>query len=111
VCLRDLSSELSDGTTNLNLRFASAESLETVLGVAPGSVTPLGAANDPCQGGGDPCRPLVTVVMDERVAVADRVHCHPLRNTATLTLEGRGLVAFLEHTGHPPVLRSFPDQE
>ena len=76
------------------LSFAKADDMERLLGVTPGSVTPLAAMND---AGGQ-----VTVVIDGALAAAARVNVHPLRNSATLGLSGRDLVAFLEQHGHPP---------
>ena len=76
------------------LSFAKADDMERLLGVTPGSVTPLAAMND---GGGQ-----VTVVIDGALAAAARVNVHPLRNSATLGLSGRDLIAFLEQHGHPP---------
>ena len=76
------------------LSFAKPDDMARLLGVTPGSVTPLAAMND---GGGQ-----VTVVIDGALAAAARINVHPLRNSATLSLSGRDLVAFLEHHGHPP---------
>ena len=36
------------------------------------------------------------------------VHLHPMTNTATLGLAPADLLRFLQHTGHPPVLHTFP---
>ena len=76
------------------LSFGKPDDMERLLGVTPGSVTPLAAMND---GGGQ-----VTVVIDYALAQAPRVNVHPLRNSATLGLSGSDLVAFLEHQGHQP---------
>ena len=75
-----------------NLSFASPDRLAKHLGVTPGSVTVLGLM---CDKDG-----AVEVVIDEEVWRADRIHAHPLVNTATLVLDHAGLVRFLEHTGH-----------
>lgn len=80
--------------------FGKAEAMEELLGVSPGSVTPLAAFNDP-QG-------LVRFVLDARLAAADTVNVHPLRNTATLGLAGADLLAFLRLTGHEPVVAELP---
>lgn len=79
-----------------HLSFASAERLRNSLGVEAGSVTPLAALND--------ARGEVTVVLEESIAAAPAVHCHPLTNDRTLRLSGPDLVRFLEATGHPPRL-------
>jgi Ala-tRNA(Pro) deacylase len=75
-----------------NLSFASPDRLAKHLGVAPGSVTVLGLMRDSAR--------AVEVVIDEEVWTAERLHAHPLVNTATLVLEHEGLVRFLGHTGH-----------
>jgi Ala-tRNA(Pro) deacylase len=80
--------------------FGKAEDMARLLGISPGSVTPLAAMNDPV---GD-----VKVVIDQRLADAATVNVHPLRNTATLGLSGADLVRFLEGIGHAPVLSLLP---
>ncbi len=80
--------------------FGKAEDMERLLGIAPGSVTPLAALNDQDR--------VVRVVIDQRLAEARTVNVHPLRNTATLGLSGADLVAFLGAIGHEPVIASLP---
>lgn len=80
--------------------FGKAEDMERLLGIAPGSVTPLAAFND---AGG-----AVKVVIDRRLAEAATVNVHPLRNTATLGLSGSDLTAFLAGTGHAPLVTLLP---
>ncbi len=80
--------------------FGKAEDMERLLGVSPGSVTPLAAIND-----GDGA---VKVVIDSRLAAAEYVNVHPLRNTATMGLQGTGLVKFLSGTGHAPIIVRVP---
>jgi Ala-tRNA(Pro) deacylase len=80
--------------------FGKADDMVRLLGVAPGSVTPLAAFND---AGG-----AVRVVIDSRLASADRVNVHPLRNTATLGLSGSDLLAFLAATAHPATVVALP---
>ncbi|MCB9688940.1 MAG: prolyl-tRNA synthetase associated domain-containing protein [Alphaproteobacteria bacterium] len=75
--------------------FASHDRLREVLGIEPGSVTPLAAAND--------ADGLVTVVLDAGLRELPEIHCHPLHNAATTRLSAAGLVRFLRHTGHEPV--------
>lgn len=81
--------------------FGSADLLREVLGVEPGSVTPLAALND--RDG------RVTVVLDRTLMGLDPVNVHPLRNTATTALSAADLVAFLEATGHRPTIASLPE--
>lgn len=80
--------------------FGKAEDMERLLGVAPGSVTPLAAIND--TGG------AVSIVLDPAVAGAERANVHPLRNTATLGLAGADLVAALVAWGHAPAIVAIP---
>ena len=82
------------------LSFGKAEDMERLLGVSPGSVTPLAAFND--HDG------AVRVVVEDRLAAAGRVNIHPLRNTATLGLTGADLVAFLARHDHAPLVTALP---
>jgi Ala-tRNA(Pro) deacylase len=83
--------------------FGKGEDMERLIGVTPGSVTPLGAIADAAG--------AVTIVLDASLAAADRVNCHPLRNTATLGLSGADLVRALTHWGHAPVIIDVPAQD
>lgn len=76
------------------LSFANPDHLLRLLGLAPGSVTPLGAVND---GGGE-----VTVVLDAAFDPAGTINIHPLRNTATLSIAFSDLVGMLERWSHAP---------
>lgn len=80
--------------------FGKAEAMEELLGISPGSVTPLAAFNDQ--------QNAVNFVVDRRLADAATVNVHPLRNTATLGLSGNDLLAFLRLTGHEPVVTELP---
>jgi Ala-tRNA(Pro) deacylase len=76
--------------------FGRAELLREVLGVEPGSVTPLAIVNDAGR--------RVTHVLDTKLLAHDLVNCHPLENDATTTLESADLLRFVRATGHEPVL-------
>lgn len=80
--------------------FAKAQDMERLLGIAPGSVTPLAMVN--AEAGN------VTAVLDTSLAVAPRINVHPLRNTATLGLAGEHVLALLRHWGHAPVVAEIP---
>ncbi|GEN98535.1 DNA-binding protein [Novosphingobium sediminis] len=84
------------------LSFGKAEDMERLLGVTPGSVTPLAALND--TGG------AVRVVLDPDLAAADAVHVHPLRNTATIGLSGADLIRALGAWGHDPLIAAIPER-
>jgi Ala-tRNA(Pro) deacylase len=81
------------------LSFGSAELMETVLGVTPGSVTAFALVNDPGH--------RVRFVLDQRLAQADRVNFHPLVNTATTGVSQAGLRAFLAGVGVTPLVVDF----
>lgn len=82
------------------LSFGKADDMERLIGVTPGSVTPLGAFADTAG--------QVRVVLDQSLATAARVNCHPLRNSATIGLAGPELVRALAHWGHAPLVLSVP---
>lgn len=79
--------------------FGSAELMQSLLGVLPGSVTPFGVLND--------TEAQIQVVLDEALTGADAVNFHPLVNTATTTIASKDLLAFLGATGHEPLLLAF----
>ena len=70
------------------LRLARPDELEAVLGVAPGSVTPLALINDHTR--------CVTVVLDGALLAAECIGVHPLRNDMTTLISPKDLVKFLE---------------
>jgi Ala-tRNA(Pro) deacylase len=74
--------------------FGSADLLQEVWGVTPGSVTPFGAIND--------TEGRVTVVLDAEMMEHETLNYHPLLNTMTTALSRDDLVKFLESTGHMP---------
>ncbi len=74
------------------LSFGKADDMERLLGVTPGSVTPLAAFNDRDKS--------VNVVLDTRLAGAECVNVRPLRNSATLGLSGADLLKFLAKQDH-----------
>lgn len=80
--------------------FGKAEDMERLLGITPGSVTPLAAFND--KDG------AVSVVLDQSLADATLVQVHPLRNSATLGLSGKEVLRALESWGHTPIVAIIP---
>lgn len=91
---------LPDAIGSRKVSFGKAEAMEELLGVTPGAVTPLAAFNDRAG--------AVKFVVDQRLAEADTVNVHPLRNTATLGLSGADLLKVLRLTGHEPVVTLVP---
>jgi Ala-tRNA(Pro) deacylase len=80
--------------------FAKPEDLARLLGLTPGSVTPLAMINA--------APGSVTAVLDEGLAAAGRVNVHPLRNTATVGLGGADILRLLRHWGHAPLVVAIP---
>jgi Ala-tRNA(Pro) deacylase len=80
--------------------FGKAEDMQRLLGITPGSVTPLAAINA--------APGSITVVIDAALADADPVNVHPLRNTSTLGLAGAAILDLLRHWGHAPLVAEIP---
>ncbi len=80
--------------------FGKPDEMERLLGITPGSVTPLAMINAAAKS--------VTVVLDAGLAAAERINVHPLRNTATAGLAGRDALRLLRHWGHDPVVAPIP---
>ena len=74
--------------------FGSANLLNEVLGVEPGSVTPFGVMNDVDN--------RLTVVLDRPLLDHATINCHPLVNTMTTAVGRDDLIRFLEAVGHKP---------
>ncbi len=85
------------------LSFGKAEDMERLLGVTPGSVTPLAAFNDQ--------EAKVRVVLDRPLAVSGCINVHPLRNTATLSIAGPDLVKFLATHQHEVLVVDVPEPQ
>lgn len=81
------------------LTFASPGELRLLLGLAPGSVSVLAAANDDGN--------KVRVVLEASLLRAETpLLFHPLDSAATVAISPPDLLRFLEHVGHPPALVS-----
>ena len=83
--------------------FGKADDMQRLLGIAPGSVTPLAAINA--------APGSITVVLDAGLAAAERVNVHPMRNTGTIGLAGATILDLLRHWGHEPLIASIPVQD
>ncbi|MBP7701350.1 MAG: prolyl-tRNA synthetase associated domain-containing protein [Phenylobacterium sp.] len=81
------------------LSFGSAELMEQVLGVTPGSVTAFALIND--------AERQATFVLDARLAQAQRVNFHPMTNTATTGVSQAGFARFLQALGISPMVVDF----
>lgn len=82
--------------------FGKAEDMERLIGIKPGSVTPLGGINAAAGS--------ITIVIDAALAQAEVVNVHPLRNTATLSLSGASIGKLLRRWGHVPLIANIPRQ-
>jgi len=74
------------------LSFASAEDLERLLGLFPGSVTPLGLLNN--------AEKNVKLFFDSDFADDDLIGVHPNENTATVWLKAGDLVRLIREHGN-----------
>lgn len=79
--------------------FASAETLDQALGVAQGSVSPLALINDPDN--------AVQLVLAADMLEQSRITCHPLTNTATVSLTSAELLAVVAAMGHRAEIVDF----
>lgn len=70
------------------LSFASAEDLNRLLGVQPGSVTPAAVLNDR--------QHCVKLFFDNDLLKEEYINIHPMINTATITLKLHDLLFFIE---------------
>jgi Ala-tRNA(Pro) deacylase len=76
------------------LTFGKPDLLMDVLGVEPGSVTPLGLINDKSV--------RTNVIFDEAMMRHEQLNFHPLRNDATTTIKSIDLLTFIKACGHGP---------
>lgn len=84
----------------VNLRLADEALLLAKLGCKKGCVGPLAIMNNADKD--------VTLVLDEALLSADKVHSHPLRNDASTALVPSDLLKFLKEVGAEPTLLAFP---
>ncbi len=81
------------------LSFGSAELMQRVLGVTPGSVTALAVLNDLGR--------EVSPVLDHSLFNHEVINCHPLRNDRTTCLTPQDLVKFMKNLGYDPLIVDF----
>lgn len=88
-----LTKDFSKQIGSSRLSFVTAEDLQALLGVQPGSASVLGLMNDP--------EHRVQLCFDRPVIESEWFGCHPCRNTSSLRLKTRDVLdVFLKHTGH-----------
>ena len=78
------------------LSFASSDLMWEKLGVRPGSLTPFALVNDQAR--------EIAVILDAAMLEHERLHYHPLENTATTAISRDDLLAMLRLTGHEPMI-------
>src|SRR3989344_2620808 len=76
------------------LTFANDQELQAILGLTPGSVSPLVLINDISH--------QVTYLIDRQLTTYNSLLVHPNDNTATLEISWPDFEKFLSRTGHPP---------
>jgi len=91
---------LPDLIGSARLSFGSAELMQEVLGVTPGSVTLFALVNDR-----DARR--VELVLDSALLQPEPINFHPLTNTATTAISQAGLRAFLTALDRRPMVVDF----
>jgi len=97
VTTADKSLDLSAVAKTLSskrLSLASADQMFMLLGVRPGSLSPLALVND--------ISGKVRLVVDEDLARESTLLLHPLESTASVALSRHDLEGFLCSIGHPP---------
>ena len=82
------------------LSFGSAELMEEVLGVTPGSVTFFALMNEGATR-------LSHVILDAALIACNPVHFHPLENSATTAVAPGDLVKFARAYGVEPQIMDF----
>lgn len=95
VDLKELAVEL--GTKRLS--FASPEELDELIGLPPGSVSPLAVHHDR--------EGKIQVIIDESIDREDTVGFHPNINTTTLIIPFPEFERFLDWASHPPLYRKI----
>ena len=83
------------------LSFGEPDKLYELLGVHPGSITPLGLAFDQAH--------QVNLLIDREVLALEEVGMHPLVNTASLAMKTDDLMnVYFPFTGHEPTILDIP---
>lgn len=86
--IKSLEQKLRQG----KLTFGSEKRLLKYLGVKPGSVSPFGLINDSDH--------HVYLFLDEQLQSADKISFHPNDNTASLVIDYKDLLRFLDKMGN-----------
>ena len=85
------------------LSFGEADKLYELLGVEPGSITPLGLVFDEGH--------QVNLLIDRDVLSLDEVGMHPLKNNASIAMKTDDLLhKYFLRTGHEPQILDIPEE-
>ena len=85
------------------LSFGEADKLYELLGVEPGSITPLGLVFDEGH--------QVNLLIDRDVLSLDEVGMHPLKNNASIAMKTDDLLhKYFVRTGHEPQILDIPEE-
>jgi len=98
--LKSLASQIGLGRVS----FGSPDSLQSLLGVTPGSVTPFALVNAQTPEGSVP--PLV-VALDKSLMAQTPLWFHPLHNAATTAIAPDDLILFITSCGYEPLIVDF----
>ena len=99
-----LTKDFSKQIGSSRLSFATAEDLQALLGVQPGSASVLGLMND--------TENAVQLVLDKPIAESARIGCHPCINTSTLAVSTQDILTkFLPAVRHEPIIVDLPEPE
>ena len=94
--------DLSEQIHSARLSFGSAEKMEELLGVTPGSASILALMNDTDNS--------VQLLLDRELYSNEYIGCHPCKNTGTLKLETSDVLnIFLPHVHHKAVVVDLPN--
>ena len=94
--------DLSEQIHSARLSFGSAEKMEELLGVTPGSASILSLMNDTDN--------RVQLLLDRELHSNEYIGCHPCKNTGTLKLETSDVLnIFLPHVHHKAVVVDLPN--
>ncbi len=97
MAIHDMEKKLKQG----KLSFASPKRLQKYLGLEAGSVSPFGLINDK--------ESHVFIFLDEKLKNAEKISFHPNVNTATLILDFRDFIKFLDWSGNSYEFRKLYD--
>lgn len=95
---------LSEQINSSRLSFGSAEQMEKLLDITPGSVSVLGLMNDK--------EHSVNLIIDKDLLNEEYIGCHPCINTSTLKLKRDDILnVLLPALGYAPVFVELPVPE